>query len=201
MEVIIDRELPRGAKLKFPERMSEEAFYEFCAENRDLVLERDKYGNILVEPPVHYGTANYESDAHGKLYIWNEKYGAGRTYASSAGFTLPNGAVRSPDASWISNERIASLPELERTKFAHICPDFVLEIRSVTDRLEKLMNKMTEYMENGAQLGFLIDPVDQQAFIYRPDGSVERFVGLDGELSGEPVLHGFAMPLSLFKAE
>ena len=201
MEVIIDRELPRGSKLKFPERMSEEAFSDFCMQNPDLILERDQYGNILVEPPVYYGGSCHESAAHEQLFVWSHRNKTGKVFTSNAGYTLPNGAVRSPDASWISNERIVGLLEREHNKFAHICPDFVLEIRSGSDRLQELKNKMKEYMENGAQLGFLIDPIEQQAFIYRPDGTVEHFAGLDGELSGEPVLPGFSMPLSLFKAD
>ena len=102
MEVIIDRELPRGSKLIFPEKMSEEAFDEFCMQNPDLSLERDRHGNIVVEPPVHYDGGAYESEAHTELAIWNRSHRAGKVFSPSTGFTLPNGAVRSPDVSWIS---------------------------------------------------------------------------------------------------
>jgi Uma2 family endonuclease len=201
MEVIIDRELPRGSKLIFPEEMSEEAFDEFCMQNPDLFLERDKHGNIVVEPPVSFDTGGYELEASGQLYIWNRKHRAGKVFSPSTGFTLPNGAVRSPDLSWISAERVAQLPKGERKKFARICPDFVMEIRSCSDRLPHLQEKMQEYIENGAQLGFLIDPIEQQAFIYRPDTSVAHIAGLEGSLSGEPVLPGFFLPLSLFAGD
>jgi Uma2 family endonuclease len=201
MELIIDYELPRGSKLIFPEKMSEEAFSEFCMQNPDLFLERDKHGNIVVEPPVHFDTGKYESEAHGELHLWNRKHKAGKVLSPSTGYTLPNGAVRSPDASWISNERLAHLPKSEHRKFAHICPDFVIEIRSHSARLKHLKEKMDEYLECGARLGFLIDPVEQQAFIFRPDSPPEHIAGLEGALSGEPVLPGFSLPLSLFKMD
>ena len=198
MNVILTEGIPDGTRIVFPQSMSDEAFDAFCAQNPDLFLERDRHGNILVEPPVHYDSGRYESDAHGELYAWNRRTRLGKVFSPSTGFDLPNGAIRSPDASWIANERIALLPASERKRFARICPDFVIEIRSRSDRMRALHEKMEEYIECGAQLGFLIDPLDRQAFVYRPGTVVRHLDGLDGVLSGEPVLTGFSLDLSLF---
>lgn len=201
MEVIIREGIPMDVKLDFVPGMSEEEFFNFCMANPELVLERDKHGNIIVMAPTFFDSGSFESEAIGELHLWNRQTKAGQVFSSSTGFTLPNKAVRSPDASWISNNRLATLPKEERKKFAHICPDFVIEIRSESDRLKEVQAKMEEYIENGAQLGFLIDPKDKQAFIYRADGSIEHIQGLDSNLSGEPALPGFSLPLSLFKSE
>ena len=201
MGLIIREGLPLELTIDLGNGMSEDEFFEFCMKNPELFLERDKHGNIIIMAPVFFDSGNFESIANGELHYWNRQAKAGKVFSSNAGFTLPNGAVRSPDASWIANDRIAQLPPAERKKFAHICPDFVLEIRSASDRLKNVKEKMEEYIENGARLGFLIDPIDRQAFIYRPDGAVEHIAGLDAALSGESVLPGFSLPLSLFKSE
>ena len=201
MSITIKKGMPWDIAIPSPPQMSEEGFYELANALPDLLIERDKDGNIFIMPPVHFDTGGFESEAQTELGVWNRKMKAGKVFASNTGFVLPNGAMRSPDAAWISNERLATLPRAERKKFAHICPDFVIEIRSDFDNLQPVKDKMAEYMENGARLGFLIDPKGAQAFIYRPDSAVEHITGLEGALSGEPILPGFSLPLYLFKSE
>lgn len=178
--------------------MTEEQFFNFCAKNPDQPMERDKYGNILIMAPIHFDSGANESIAHGELYLWNRQSKLGKVFSPSTGFTLPNGAVRSPDAAWISTEQIAALPENEKQTFAHICPDFVLEIRSKSDPLKPLQEKMEEFIENGAKLGFLIDPYERQAFVYRGDGSVATVADFNAVLSGEDIMPGFELSLQLF---
>ncbi len=180
------------------DRMTEEQFFDFCAKNPDQPMERDKHGNILIIDLVTFEIGVLEAIVLGELYSWNSNMHAGVIFSSSTGFTLPNGAVRSPDAAWISNVRLALLPEKEKQTFAHICPDFVIEIRSKSDRIQPLKEKLAEYMENGARLGFLIDPYGQQAFIYKGDSSVATVNDFNAVLSGGDVLPGFELPLSLF---
>lgn len=174
-------------------------FYEFAARYPDLTIERDVDGCIILEPPVHFQTGEFESEANGELLIWNRRCRLGKVFASTTGFVLPNGAMRCPDAAWISNERIAALPKEEWHRFARICPDFVLEIRSDTDGLRPLMAKMEEYIANGARLGFLIDPSEPRAYVYRPGEAVKQTGSFDTVLTGDPELPGFALPLELFK--
>ena len=131
--------------------------------------------------------------------LWNRQTGLGLVFDSSTGFKLPNGAVRSPDASWIRKERWDTLAPADRKKFAPLCPDFVVELRSETDNLEKLREKMAEYIENGCQLAWLIDPTEQNAYIYRPGRTVEEIADFDQRLSGENVLVGFEFELSILR--
>ena len=183
----------------FAVQMNDEEFFRFATQFSNIQIERDKDGNIFIMPPTGFESGSFESDAITELNIWNRKHKAGKTFSSQTGFVLPNSAMRAPDASWISDERIASIPIEEHSRFAHICPDFVLEIRSASDSLPGLKAKMEEYIENGARLGFLIDPMGGQAFVYRADGSVEQVAGLDEVLNGGDVLAGFELPLALFK--
>ena len=201
MEVVIRKgvQVDVGIPESFPQ-WGEDDFFHFATSLRDLRAERDKDGNIFIMPPTGLETGNFELQAGTELELWNRAHKLGKTYSSSAGFTLPNGAIRSPDAAWVSHARLAGLSAEDQKKFAHICPDFVIEICSESDRLEDVQAKMQEYIENGALLGFLIDPKEAQAFIYRADGSVEQIRGLDDELSGDAVLPGFVLPLSLFKS-
>lgn len=192
-------EQARDVEVRLGAGMSEDEFFQFCMQNPELNLERDAQGNILIMAPVKFDGGRQESRAIIALGKWNDETNLGEVFSSQTGFTLPNGAVRSPDASWISNEKLAALPKEEHDRFAHICPDVVIEIRSTSDRLKTLQAKMDEYIQNGAQLGFLIDPVTQSAAVYRADGSVETVEGFDARLSGEPVLPGFYLDLSRFR--
>ena len=177
---------------------SEEDFFNFCVANPELNLERDKDGNVLIMSPIFLKSGMFESRVMIALGNWNEQTGLGYTFSSQSGFTLPNKAVRSPDASWIIRQRIDELPEGELDRFGRICPDFVVEIRSKADRLQALQEKMQEYLDNGCRLGFLIDPYEMKAWIYRPGKDAELITDFTASLSGEDVLPGFELSLTMF---
>ena len=181
--------------LRMGDLMSDDEFFQFCQLNDTLEFERDSHGNIILMSPTGSLSGSLNVRLSGFLFLWNEQTGLGELFDSSAGFTLPNGAVRSPDASWVTAKKWSRLTEVEKERFAPICPDFVAEIRSKSDELAYLLDKMKEYIANGAQLGWLIDRFDKKAYIYRADGSVET-VGTDSVISGENVLPGFSLDLS-----
>jgi Uma2 family endonuclease len=139
------------------------------------------------------GRRNYK--LNGLFFVWAEADGTGEGFDSSTGFILPNGAERSPDLAWAKKERWAALSSRQQEKFIPLCPDFVVELRSRTDRLKPLQAKMAEYIENGAQLGWLIDPYKRKVYVYRPGVPVER---LDNPptVSGESLLPGFVLPVA-----
>ncbi|MFN7945199.1 MAG: Uma2 family endonuclease [Blastocatellia bacterium] len=176
-------------------RMTDDEFFEFCALNRELRIEMTKEGEMLIMLPVgsEGGHRNYLLTV--RFGAWAEADGTGVGFDSSAGFKLPNGAKRAPDLSWIRRERWEAVPARKRKKFAPICPDFVVELRSETDRLELLKAKMEEYIENGTQLGWLIDPIEKKVYIWRPRTRVK---GLNHPqtLSGEPLLKGLTLNLA-----
>lgn len=192
-EVDIVYEVPPDA-----DRMSKEEFYQFCAANPELNLERDKNGTIELMAPVGNDGGINESHAIGQLYLWNMRANAGYVFSSAQGFTLPNGAVRSPDASWVQKARYDALSKEDREKFPRICPDFVIEVRSASDSLRRLKAKIDEYMENGCRLGFLIDPSKEKAWVYAPDKEVVEVSGFNQKLGGGEVLPGFELDLSVF---
>ncbi|PRY39173.1 Uma2 family endonuclease [Spirosoma oryzae] len=175
-------------------RFDDEFFFALCQANETLRLERDASGNILFMPPTGTETGRYNLELAIELGIWNRQKQLGVTFDSSTGFTLPNSAVRSPDASWVAKERWDALTERERQGFAPICPDFVIEVRSKSDDLKA---KMKEYRDNGTRLGWLIDRAGQQVFIYRENGSIEIKQGSSVTLSGEDVLPDFSISLPL----
>lgn len=175
-------------------QLTDDQFYELCQLNRELRIERTAQGELLIMPPAGWETSEYNAEICMQLRQWAKREGTGTTTDSSGGFILPNTAVRSPDAAWIRHDRLATLTAEQRKKFLPLCPDFVLELRSPTDSLSVLQDKMQEYMENGAQLGWLIDPVRRQVFIYRPDLPVEQLEQPDS-VSGEPLLPGFRLDL------
>ena len=175
-------------------QLTDDQFYELCQLNRELRIERTAQGELLIMPPTGWETSEYNAEICMQLRQWAKREGTGTTTDSSGGFILPNTAVRSPDAAWIRHDRLATLTAEQRRKFLPLCPDFVLELRSPTDSLSVLQDKMQEYMDNGAQLGWLIDPVRRQVFIYRPDLPVEQLEKPDS-VSGEPLLPGFRLDL------
>ena len=175
--------------------MTEEQFGEFCAQNSELRIERTAKGALEIMPPTFIDTGNRNFEAVVELGIWARQDGRGVGFDSSTGFTLPNGAIRSPDASWVLRSRLDALSEEERKGFGHICPDFVIEIRSASDRLSTLQAKMQEYIDNGARLGWLVDPIGRRAYVYRPGAAVE-VLDAPQTLSGDPELAGFTLDLS-----
>jgi Uma2 family endonuclease len=175
-------------------QMSEHEFYEFCQLNRDLRLELTSEGDLIIMPPTGSKTGIRNSRLNLRLAGWAEKDGTGQAFDSSAGFMLPNNAKRSPDFAWVSNERWNALTEEEQEEFAPLCPDFVVELRSRTDMLVNLQHKMEEYMANGAQLGWLIDPQERRVHVYRPGAAVEE-LNDPRAVSGEPLLCGLELEL------
>ena len=177
-------------------KMTEEQFFEFCQVNRDLQIETNKFGELLIMSPAGSETGNREFNLCGQLWVWSEKNGTGLAFSSSTGFTLSTGAKKSPDASWIKLERWNSLSQAQKEKFAPICPDFVVELMSPSDNLKTLQSKMTEYMEEpGVKLGWLIDRKEKKVYIYRPGIATECLENPES-VSGEPVLPGFVLNMS-----
>ncbi|MEH1895096.1 MAG: Uma2 family endonuclease [Nostoc sp.] len=168
--------------------MTDEQFFDFCQVNRELRIERNQFGEISIMPPTGSETGNRNFNVAGQLYVWAEKDGTGTCFDSSTGFKLSTGAERSPDASWIKLERWNALSPEKQQRFAPICPDFILELRSPSDNLKPLKEKMEEYMkEPGVQLGWLIDRKHRRVYIYRP-GVPEECLENPATVSGESVL-------------
>lgn len=175
--------------------ISVEQFYEFCLANRDLRIERTASGEVIIMPPAFSDTGNRNMKIAQQVANWAEQDGTGEVFDSSAGFTLPNGATRSPDVSWIKLERWDALSEEQKASFAPICPDFVIELRSQSDTLSGLRNKMQEYIDNGTLLGLLIDRKNRNVYIYRPNQEPEILENPE-TVSGEPVLPGFVLRMA-----
>lgn len=174
--------------------LTDEQFFTLCQINGNLRLERTAHGDLIVMPPTGGETGNRNADITTQLYVWAKRNGTGAAFDSSTGFKLPDGADRSPDVSWITRERLAQLTPEQKKKFIPLCPDFVLELRSPTDNIEAVQAKMREYMENGARLGLLIDPLTRRVHIYRPDVATEILENPQ-QVSGESVLAGFTLDL------
>ncbi len=174
--------------------LSEKEFLDFCRRHPDARVERDCDGEIILMAPAYTETGGMNSNLSSLLWLWSRENGTGMAFESSTGFTLPNRALRSPDASWISNDHWNALSDHERAGFAQICPDFVAELRSSTDNLRKLRDKMDEYIANGSSLGWLIDPIAKRVYIYRPDSAIEVLENPD-VIIGDPVLSGFTLNL------
>ena len=175
--------------------MSREEFYAFCQANRDLRIERTATGEVVIVPPAFSDTGNRNFNLTAYLWMWAEQDGTGLGFDSSAGFTLPNGAILSPDASWIRAERWNALTDEEKASFAPIAPDFVIELRSASDTLSGLQDKMQEYIENGVSLGWLIDRKNHKVYVYRPGQEVQVLEN-PKEISGDPELPGFDLPMA-----
>ena len=180
--------------LCLPPRLSERRFVQICQANPELHLERTATGELIVMSPTGSETGLRNTQLTGQLWWWNEQQDLGEVFDSSTGFRLPNGADRSPDASWVSKERWRALTPAQRRRFAPLCPDFVAELRSPSDDLAPLQAKMREYVANGARLGWLIDTGMQRVEIYRPEQPVEVLERPE-TLSGEEVLPDFVLRL------
>ncbi len=180
---------PRGGPL------TDDEFVAFCQQYEDCFIECSAEGEIIITPPNYskHGEQNSEILLH--LGLWTKEDGRGGAYNSSAGFRLPNGALRAPDVSWLRKDRVAALPREQQGGFYHLCPDFVIELRSSTDRLNRLKAKMEEYIANGAELGWLIDPKDRTVWIYRPGRPPECVANADC-IAGEGPVAGFVLELA-----
>ena len=195
VERATDTTLPIVLRLSPVIEMTEEQFLAFCEQNHEVRIERTAAGELELMTPVHIDTGSKELEIAAQLRNWARRDGGGVAFGPSAGFTLSNGAMRSPDSSWIPKSRLAELTTEDKRGFGHICPDFVIELRSRSDSLRVLQAKMDEYMENGARLGWLIDPLDRRVYVYRPDSEVEILEKPETILA-EPELAGFTLELA-----
>ncbi|MBA3648874.1 MAG: Uma2 family endonuclease [Chitinophagales bacterium] len=178
--------------------MTEEEFFDFCQQNDTLHIERNENGEIIVSEPSGNYTSMLNIKLVTKLENWNEQYQLGYAFNTDAGFTLPNHAVLSPDAAWIRKERFDSLSEADKERFAHICPDFVIELKSPSDSLKDLKLKMLEWIQNGCRFALLINPQEQRVLIYRENGTTEDR-SFREKISGEEILPGFELDLNFIK--
>ena len=171
---------------------SDDELYAFCLANPELRIERDETGHIIIMPPTGLESSFTNGELFGEVRNWNRQTKAGRTSESNGGYTLPDTSMRAPDVGWISKERLMSVLPEELKKFAHVCPDFVIEVRSESDNLTELKAKMGKWIKNGVRLGWLVDPQTQATTIYRPDREPETKPFAE-TLSGEDVLTGFTL--------
>jgi len=174
--------------------MSDDEFYNFCQAHSELRIERSAEGEMIVMPGTGGETGRRNLELSGQLKNWVDRDGRGVAFDSSTEFHLPNGAFRSPDASWIERSRWSAVAPEKRRKFPPLCPDFVVELRSASDRLPPLQEKMSEWIANGARLGWLIDADHRTVFVYRPGGAVEVIEAAD-ELLGEGPVAGLVLDL------
>ncbi|BAZ25372.1 hypothetical protein NIES4073_62770 [Kalymmatonema gypsitolerans NIES-4073] len=174
--------------------LTDEQFYQLCQKNPDIKFERNAKGELLIMSPTGGETGNHNSEINADFVIWNRQTKLGKVFDSSTGFQLPNGADRSPDVAWIKQERWDALTPEQKEKFPPIAPDFVLELMSPSDDLQKVQEKMQEYMENQVKLGWLIDRKTRRVEIYRLGKELEVLES-PTELSGEDVLPGFILNL------
>lgn len=179
-------------------RMTDAEFETFCQENPELQVELEPDGTLLIMPPAHFDSGHFELAIASVLYSFAQKQKKGLAFGPSTGFKLPDGSTRAADAAWVSNEQVERLTPKERKSFARVVPEFVVELRSDTDRIARVKEKMTHtWIANGVRLAWLIDPSEQKAYIYRADGSIQVVTDFTAKLSGEDVLPGFEFDLGL----
>jgi Uma2 family endonuclease len=175
--------------------LTPDQFLRLCNDNPELEFELTARKEIVIMPPCATETAWQEGETFAQLALWAKRDQRGLAFPSSAGFTLPNGATRAPDAAWISRDKWTALSREDRDKFAPICPDFVIEVKSKRNTMAELHSKMREYIENGSQMGFLIQPKRGQVYIYRKGHAPEQ-LNHPPSVSGDPVLPGFTLDLT-----
>ncbi len=180
-----------NAELQWTDRQ----FQQLCETNRNLKFERNSQGDLIIMPPTGGSTGNRNGRLNQQLFNWCDRDASGVAFDSSTGFKLPNGADRSPDAAWVTNDRWNALTIDQQDKFIPLCPDFVVELMSPSDQRSNLQAKMQEYQENGVRLGILIDRTAKQVEIYRIGKAVE-ICDRPETISGEEVLPGFVLQMS-----
>lgn len=179
-----------------PTTISDEELLQISSQNPELRFERNADGTLITMPPIGGISGSCEMKAGAFLFHWVVQNNLGEVFSPSTGFKLPNSAVRCPDVAFVAKERLPQGWREREDKFINLAPDFVIEIRSKTDRLTKLKQKMEEYRENGVKLGWLIDRLNKQAFVYRRDGSIVQYPAT-ATLSGEDVVPGFTLALEI----
>ena len=181
-------------------RLSEAEFFALAQANPSLQFERKANGDVLIMPPTGGTTGSRSLEIAAELRNWNQRARLGRTFDSSTGFALPDGSIASPDAAWVALSRWEALTPDQQRRFPPLCPDFVAELCSPSDRLDAVKDKMEWWLSQGCRLGWLLDPERERALVYRPGQPVAEFAGFDQSLSGDPELPGFALDLSLLRA-
>jgi Uma2 family endonuclease len=189
METLVLRDSVTGS-------MTDEEFLRFCLGNPSLRIERNSNLEIIIMSPVTSMSGFHSSEIFGQLYSWNKKAGKGYVFDASTGFTLPDRSVFSPDAAWIPKEKWNGLSAEDKNRFAPLCPDFISEVRSKSDHLEDLKKKMATWISNGAQLAWLVDPIDKVSYIFRPSGVNEKLEGFNRTIAGEIPVEGFYLDLT-----
>ena len=177
--------------------MSDKEFYDFCQQNELFKIERDENKQIIIMPPTNTNTGRTNGKLFFELELWNRIMNRGVCFDSSTGFTLPDGSVRSPDASWLSADKWDQLSTKEKNEFSRICPDFLIELKSKTDNLQTLTKKMAKWIKNGCRLAWLINPENKTVQIFRENGTEEMIQDFDKILSGENVLPEFELNLKI----
>lgn len=186
---MMDKIILKGKEMQ----MSDDEFFSFCQANPDLNIERNAQREIIIVSPNGSISGNINAGINAQLYLWNEKNKLGITFDSSSGFTLPDQSVKSPDAAWLLLEKWQQLSEKDQEKFAPVCPEFVVELKSKHDRLDDLQEKMKSWIQNGAQLAWLIDPESEIVYVYQTDQEMAMHQDFNVPLSAEPVLPGFIL--------
>jgi Uma2 family endonuclease len=185
---------PVVLKLKPAINLTDDQLFELCQLNRDWRIEYTAQGELIVMPPTGGETSNRNAELTYQVQAWTRQDQAGVAFDSSGDFKLPNGATRSPDAAWVRRSRLAGLTREQKQKFLPLCPDFVIELRSPTDNLQAVLDKMQEYLDNGAQLGWLLDPLTRRVHVYLPQRPPE-ILDAPNTLSADPLLPGFVLDL------
>ena len=195
--------LENGYLLSFPEglKWSDEELFDFCQQNPGLNIERDAEQNIIIMSPTGSLSGAISMAIGAALYNWNVISKKGLVFDASTGFTLPDGSMRSPDVSWVSNEKWDKLTDDQKRKFAPVCPEFVVEVKSPTDSLETLQSKMLAYLSNGTQLGWLFDVDNEMVYIYSPIHELRVVKSFDQTLAADDTLPGFVLDLRLLKTQ
>lgn len=190
--------LESGSLELIPQNLSEEAFFEFALQHPHLRIEQEINGNIYIMSPVGFDSGFREGHPYGILYAWWLGYRKGRVFSPSTMFKLHDGSKKMADAAWASEENVQSIPMWQRKRIATVVPEFIIEVCSENDNLEKLKRKMTDdWMKNGVQLAWLIDPLEREVWIYRKGQMPEKITDFTTQLSGEGVCPGLLFDLSL----
>lgn len=193
--------VPTQFEVKFPSdiQFSDDEFFRFCQENRDLRFERAHNGSIIIKTPYGGKTGSRNAKISYMLAMWNRRTNYGFAFGSSIGFILPDNAVFCPSASIITHQQKNQLSDKEWESLSYLCPKFIIELKSKNDHIPTLQTKMQNWLANGIRLGWLIDPDKENVYIYRPQQTVETIEGFDNTLSGEEVLKGFELDLSILR--
>ena len=195
MQLVLDDVEAHAPIVLHPSRMNDDQFYAFCQRYPNFRIERTAKGEVIILPPTGGETSYRNTDLTYQLARWARRDKRGIAFDSSVEFLLPSGAARSPDASWVLRSRLDKLTKDQKRKFPPLCPDFVVELTSPTDRLKQVKHKMREWMDNGAQLGWLLDADRKIAYIYRPGQEAEE-LAKPQKLTGEGAVAGFTLNLT-----